>query len=390
MSLPASVPGQLSGCRVIITAHRRAVELSAALERRGATVLHAPALSIVPHVDDPQLIARTHELLADPPDTVVITTGVGFTGWLEAADAEGVAPELLDLLHRARLIARGPKARGALQAAGLTADWVADSETTAEITDLLLTEGVAGHRVAVQHHGAGADGLDHSLAEAGASVCSLVVYRWGPSPDPEAVRQAVHEVARRQCDAVAFTAAPGTAAFLECARAEGVLDAVLAAFADEGGVLAAAVGSTTAAPIVQAGSTALVPDRFRMGALVRALVRELGERRGSAIDTPAGLLRVLSSAAVLDGQVLPLSPTSLAVLRSLVDARGRVVSREEILRVLPGDSSNAHAVDVAIARLREALGDRSLVATVVKRGYRLATAEPEETPGSSRPPAVSE
>jgi uroporphyrinogen-III synthase len=39
--------------------------------------------------------------------------------------------------------------------------------------------------------------------------------------------------------------------------------------------------------------------------------------------------------------------------------------------VLPGNGGDGHAVDVAIARLRTALGDPSIVHTVIKRGYRL-------------------
>ena len=74
-----------------------------------------------------------------------------------------------------------------------------------------------------------ADGLDDSFREAGADICSLVVYRWGPAPDPDAVRAAVHAVARRECDAVTFTAAPGAAAFLQAACDEGVLAPVVAA-----------------------------------------------------------------------------------------------------------------------------------------------------------------
>ena len=35
-----------------MTADRRFKELAAALERRGATVEHAPALAVVPHLDD--------------------------------------------------------------------------------------------------------------------------------------------------------------------------------------------------------------------------------------------------------------------------------------------------------------------------------------------------
>ena len=156
---------------------------------------HAPALTIVPHHHDEQLLLDTKALLAAPPDAVVVTTGIGFRGWVEAADAAGLADDLLDVLGRARIIARGPKARGAIQAAGLQADWVAESETSAEILEILLSEGVAGQRVAIQHHGAGADGLDSELAAAGADVASLVVYRWGPPPDPDALRASV--LARR-------------------------------------------------------------------------------------------------------------------------------------------------------------------------------------------------
>ena len=75
---------------------------------------------------------------------------------------------------------------------------------------------------------------------------------------------------------------------------------------------------------------------------------------------------------MLDERVLALSPSSLAVLRALAAARGSVVSREQLLAVLPGDSADVHASEVAVARLRDSIGARGLVQTVVKRGYRLA------------------
>ncbi|MCZ2264598.1 uroporphyrinogen-III synthase, partial [Isoptericola sp. QY 916] len=63
----------MAGCTVLVTADRRSGELAAALERRGASVRHAPALSMIPHVDDDALIAATRALVADPPDVVVAT-----------------------------------------------------------------------------------------------------------------------------------------------------------------------------------------------------------------------------------------------------------------------------------------------------------------------------
>ncbi|NLF04786.1 MAG: uroporphyrinogen-III synthase, partial [Actinomycetales bacterium] len=209
----------MAGVVVLVTADRRSAELAAALERRGARIRHAPALGIVPLAGDDALLAATRDLLADPPGTVVVTTGIGLRGWIEAADAAGLADRLLTVLAGARLVARGPKARGAIQAAGLTADWVAESETNGEIAQVLLDEGVAGRSIAVQHHGAGSDGLDEAFLAAGARVRSVVVYRWGPPPDPEALAAGVRAAADGEIDAVVFTSAPGASAWLDAAEA---------------------------------------------------------------------------------------------------------------------------------------------------------------------------
>jgi uroporphyrinogen-III synthase len=109
--------------------------------------------------------------------------------------------------------------------------------------------------------------------------------------------------------------------------------------------------------------------RGRLGSLVRTLVGHFGGLQ--VLDTVAGPLQVHRGAAVLDGRVLPLSPSGLAVLRLLAERAGEVVTRAEVLEALPGDSRDPHAAEVAVARLRDATGCRELVRTVVKRGYRL-------------------
>ncbi len=86
----------MAGCTVLVTADRRKSELAAALQRRGAEVRHAPALSMIPHADDEQLLAGTRDLVERPPDVVVVTTGIGFRSWVEAADAHGLADRLLE------------------------------------------------------------------------------------------------------------------------------------------------------------------------------------------------------------------------------------------------------------------------------------------------------
>lgn len=359
----------MAGCTILLTGERRSSELATALERRGAAVVTAPAMSIRPDVDEVELAAQTRELIARPPDVVVVTTGIGFRAWVEAADAWGLADDLLAALGSARIVARGPKARGAIQATGLTTDWVAESEVAAEVADHLLSEGVDGLRIAVQHHGAGADGLDGAFAQAGADVVSLIVYRWGPPTDPDAVIDGIRRVAEGDIDAVVFTSAPAAAAWFAEADRIGLERAVVEGFRS-GRVVAAAVGPVTAGPLLQRRILPLQPERGRLGALVRTLVDHYSAVQTYALQTVGGQLQIRSRLAVLDGEVLPLSPSGLEVLRLLAAAGGDVVTRAEVLEVLPGESRDPHAAEVAIARLREVAG-RDLIRTVVKRGYRL-------------------
>ena len=104
---------------------------------------------------------------------------------------------------------------------------------------------------------------------------------------------------------------------------------------------------------------------------MRARVAYFGGEGAAGIETVAGRLQVRRRGAVLDGRVLALSPSGLEVLRLLAAAGGNLVPREALLHAPPSDSRDRHAAEAAVARLREAAGDRSLVRTVVKRGYRL-------------------
>jgi uroporphyrinogen-III synthase len=114
----------------------------------------------------------------------------------------------------------------------------------------------------------------------------------------------------------------------------------------------------------------LIPERSRLGALVRLLITHCGEN-AAGIETPAGTLRVRATAASLDHVVLQLSPGGLAILRELAREPGRVRSRESLLAVMPGESGDPHAAEVAVARLRDVVG-KDVIRTVVKRGYALS------------------
>ncbi|MGV0491794.1 uroporphyrinogen-III synthase [Mycobacterium kansasii] len=363
----------LAGFTIGVTAARRSEELITMLERRGATVVHAPAIRIVPLVDDIELRRVTSLLIERPPDVVVVTTGIGFRGWVEAAHGWDVADQLIAALGSTRILARGPKARGAVRQAGLCEEWSPLSESSAEVLGRLADDGVEHLRIAVQLHGAASQwepstDICDALTMAGAQVIKVRVYRWEPPDDSRRMDHLIAMIANAELDAVSFTSAPAVASLLQRAEALGVLDELVAAL--PGKVAAMCVGPVTAAPLRRLGIRASYPEHYRLGALVRLMTDEL-PRRGRHFSAGGHLVGVRSGGVTVDGRVRTIPPASMALLRRLMETPGAVVSREELLTRLPvgGDT---HAVETAMTRLRSALGTPRVIQTVVKRGYRLS------------------
>src|SRR6476620_415323 len=347
----------LTGFRVAVTSARRADELSALLRKRGASVTAAAAIEMVPLPDDHELRVHTEELIDVHPDIVIATTGIGFRGWVAAADGWDLANDLITSLGKARIVSRGPKATGALRAAGLPEEWSPESESSRELLHYLVEGGISGQRIAVQLHGATAEWdpfpefLDE-LRAAGADVVPIRVYRWHPAPRNGDLDQLVAGIADEKFDAVSFTSAPAVAAVLMRAGEMGIEDRVLGALRTN--VHAMCVGPVTA----------------------RQLTDELPTLQSRTMTVPGHRLEIRGTCVMVDGVVKALSPAAMATIRALAHRPGTVVCRADLLRALPGTGTDTHAVETAVLRLRTALGDKNIVSTVVKRGYRLAVDEP--------------
>jgi uroporphyrinogen-III synthase len=364
----------LAGYTVGVTAARRADELGALLQRRGATVLYGPAIRIVPLADDADLLRATRSLLTEPADIVVATTGIGFRGWVEAADGWGLGEDLRATLDAATVLTRGPKAKGAVRAAGLVERWSPESESNAEVLDHLLVSEVEGKRIAVQLHGEPLRDFVDTLRAAGADVLEIPVYRWTTPADPVPLERLLDAVLAGQVDAITFTSAPAAASVLRAAERGHRLEPLVESLRDK--VLVACVGPITAGPLTRAEVPVIQPERARIGALVRELAVAL-PARAVRVRAGASTLELRGQAALVDGELRPVPPAPMAVLRALAENPGRTLPRPvlgAVLRRHSGreDAIDEHAVETTVARLRSALGTAGLVQTVVKRGYRLA------------------
>ena len=282
-------------------------------------------------------------------------------------------PELLAVLARSEILARGPKSVGALRRAGLRELWSPESECFEDVLAHLRGRDLTGKRIVVQEHGQSLSTVAHALRRQGAEVDVVTVYRVEGAADPTPMFRLVDLIAERKLDAVTFTSAPAVAALMEMAGAVGRREEVIVAF--QADVVAACVGPVTAAAFELWGVPTIQPDRSRLAAMVKVMETELPLRRaGLTLEVGGHQLLLHGDAVFLDGVEVRLSPAPFAVLHALAVNPGHVVSRRELLACLPtGSASSEHAVEMAVARLRAAIGTR-VVQTVVKRGYRLAPA----------------
>jgi two-component system, OmpR family, response regulator len=115
----------------------------------------------------------------------------------------------------------------------------------------------------------------------------------------------------------------------------------------------------------------------RLHALVRRATGNVGPGP-SVLRAGRIAVSVASMRVTLDGVDVAITSGEFELLRVLVERRGRVLSREQLLELVSGSSEEAfdRAIDVRISRLRQKLGDDPkhprMIRTVRGLGYMLA------------------
>lgn len=99
----------------------------------------------------------------------------------------------------------------------------------------------------------------------------------------------------------------------------------------------------------------------------------------NAVRAAGHRIEIRGGRVLVDGVARPVAPSGVAALQALAQQNGGVVTRERLAQTLRSNGS-AHAIESTVLRLRNALGDKRIVVTVIKRGYRLAI---DEDPGAA-------
>jgi uroporphyrinogen-III synthase len=243
---------------------------------RGVGVVHAPTMRTIDLSADEALRRTTSQLAEQPPDYLIVTTGMGMRRWLEAAARWQLdTPLLAGLAAGTRVVARGAKANSAARGAGLDVWWKAPHETMQEIVDHLAGhDDVAGSRVALQLFDPGHNPSTETLRAMAGELVEVPVYQWALPQDPGPAEDLVRATVAGEVAAVTFTAQPAVHNLFHIAGSLGLREELRAAL--NGRVVAACVGPVCAsAANLEGVDRPLWPDPPRLPAMVRQLTDRL-------------------------------------------------------------------------------------------------------------------
>jgi len=266
--------------RVLALENRRAVELAKLIASYGGEPVVAPAMREVALASNTEAMAFTEALLAGRFDIVIFLTGVGTRAVLGVAETKHPREAFISALKRVKIVPRGPKPIAVLRELGVTPTLtVPEPNTWRELLQTL--DGAAstsaefslrGARVALQEYGISNPELIAGLAERGAEVTRVPVYRWAMPEDRGPLQSAIRELAERKVDVILFTTSIQVTHLFEAAAGmkleEGMREGLRSA-------VVASIGPTTSEELGKKGITPdLEPSHPKMG----FLVKEVAER----------------------------------------------------------------------------------------------------------------
>ena len=263
--------GRLDNFRVALAEHRYGPALTQLLQREGATVLACPLVKETPIEDKDGARRFVTCCETSPVDYIVFYTGVGVDFLFRSVTNP-------DVIARARILARGPKAVAALKRAGMRVDLIAEEPTTAGIARTLSKEDLAGRSVLVQSYGEEEPDLVNLLRERGARVTAISIYRYTEASDRAAVDQLIGAILAGAVDAMMFTSAIQIRFLLEAGRAAGVLDALHDQLRLK--MVLVSIGEVTGRSLAEAGlSPQVTPLEPKMAPMVEALAKFVEQKR---------------------------------------------------------------------------------------------------------------
>jgi len=271
---------KMIGKVVALAASRKVAEMGKLIENMGGTPVYRPAQGTV-FLDDELLREGLTSWIENPPQWVILTTGIGLEALFDMAENMGIADKFLEILSASSIAARGYKTVNALKKRHLTPIVRDDDGSSEGLIRSFESYNITGASVILQLHGDPAPKLTKWLDEQEAITRQILPYRH-VAPEEHHLEQLVQDIVHFKVDAVTFTSAPQFRFLAEYARAHSQLEPMIAAF--EGPVVAVAVGKITAQALKEEGvQRIIVPEEERMGSMMVVLGRYFASQVNSEV-----------------------------------------------------------------------------------------------------------
>ena len=267
----------LEGLRIAVPESRELDLFVSMLERAGAQALRCPLVSIHDLDDATSVEAWIRRLGSGQMDDLVLYTGEGVKRMLTVARMAGIEADYVDGLRRVRKIVRGPKPARVLRTLGLAADIAAEDPTTGGLVATLSELALAGRTVGVQLYPDHPDTLLEYLRAEGASVDTVLPYRYASDQEDGRVVELLYAMAAGEIDVIALTSTPQVRRLQEVAGKRG-LDDMLRRAVER--TVIAAVGPVTAEAARKAGwQVAVMPETsFHLKPFIAQMALVFAER----------------------------------------------------------------------------------------------------------------
>ena len=262
----------LAGMCIACFESRMTNEVRRLFERRGATVLSAPALQEIPLDDQHSAFEFGDRLAKGEVDVLLLLTGVGTKMLVDALSSRWEREWVISQIGRLQLLCRGPKPVGALKALGLTPSFVVPEPNTWRdiVSAFDAQEFGKNRRVWIQEYGRPNPELVAALAARSEFVGTVALYGWKLPDDLEPVKAALGAMVAGTVNVAAFTAGVQIDHLFEIADRLSLRPALLQTLNER--TVIASIGPMTTERLVAHGlSVDIEPQHPKLGHMVRSV-----------------------------------------------------------------------------------------------------------------------
>jgi len=263
--------------RVLSLESRRSREMALLIENHGGQATVVASTREVPTGPNDQELGFVRALVQGQFQIVIFMTGVGTRALAQALEPTCPREQLVEALSRVTVVARGPKPVAVLREFGVPITLtVPEPNTWREIVNALDQNAeripLRNTRIAVQEHGVPSRELYACLAERGAQVFPVPVYKWAPPEDAEPLREAIRNLSLKKFDVVLFTSSVQVHHLFRFADEMGQHQAVADSLRH---TVVGSIGPVTSETLREYGVPAdLEPSHPKMGFLIKELAEQ--------------------------------------------------------------------------------------------------------------------